>query len=133
MIRKINHVTGFGLLHNFSWGTLQEFKRYNLVYGWNYSGKTTFSRIFQTLQHGLIPDEFLGCQFQVTRADNSVLGTHALIAYPTIRVFNRSFIDDNFHHKMTGAKMIVVVGAENQRLKNRLANLEKKQAKVLDT
>jgi wobble nucleotide-excising tRNase len=131
MIQKINYVKNLGLFRDFTWGQLQDFKRYNLIYGWNYSGKTTLSRVFQTLQHGIIPNDFLGCQFQATLDDNSVIGTHALAPYSKVRVFNRSFIDENFHPTMSGAKMIVVVGAENQKLKKRLGDLENRQAKVL--
>ena len=47
MITKISKLKNFGIFHDFSWKTeLPEFKRFNLIYGWNRSGKTTVSRIF---------------------------------------------------------------------------------------
>jgi len=51
MIRKIKSVKNFGIYRDFRWDkSLQEFERLNLIYGWNYSGKTTLSRIFQGLE-----------------------------------------------------------------------------------
>lgn len=48
MIRRIQHIKGFGVFGNFQWPAgLPEFKQFNLIYGWNYSGKTTLSRAFR--------------------------------------------------------------------------------------
>lgn len=132
MIRKINHIRDFGLFRDFTWGQLQEFKRYNLIYGWNYSGKTTLSRVFQTLQNGYVSNDFFGCQFEVAFDDGSTVGTHALTPQPKVRVFNRAFIEENFHSEMAGAKIIVVVGAENQKLKKRFGDLERRRAKTFE-
>ena len=45
MITKINRIRKFGVFQNMDWGALPEFKKKNLIYGWNYSGKTTLSRL----------------------------------------------------------------------------------------
>lgn len=52
MIRKIKHIKNIGVYKNFSWtsaNTLSDFSQKNLIYGWNYSGKTTLSRLFGSL------------------------------------------------------------------------------------
>ena len=42
MIRRIQQIKGFGVFVDFQWpANLPEFKQFNLIYGWNYSGKTT--------------------------------------------------------------------------------------------
>ncbi|MCF6149614.1 MAG: AAA family ATPase [Candidatus Kuenenia sp.] len=40
----MHKIKDFGVFRNFSWqATIPEFKKYNLIYGWNYSGKTTLT------------------------------------------------------------------------------------------
>ncbi len=50
MIQQIDHLRDFGIYRNFQWGGLSVFAKRNLIYGWNYSGKTTLSRLFQVLE-----------------------------------------------------------------------------------
>lgn len=52
-IKRIRHP---GVIRDFSWTTdLFEFGRYNLIYGWNGSGKTTISRLFRALERRTAP------------------------------------------------------------------------------
>lgn len=131
MIQKVDFIRNASLYRNFAWGTLPEFKRFNLIYGWNYSGKTTFSRILQALERGVVPVEFLGCDFQVSHTDGSPIGTRSVLLHPKIRVFNRAFVENNFHQDMAGAKPVVVIGEENQKLKNRLLALQARREKIV--
>lgn len=53
MINKIESIRDFGIYKSFSWNSatgLKNFNHKNLIYGWNYSGKTTLSRIFSSLR-----------------------------------------------------------------------------------
>jgi wobble nucleotide-excising tRNase len=130
MIRKLDYLRNVGLFRSFTWGALPEFKRFNLIYGWNYSGKTTLSKVFQSLERGVVPLEFPGCEFQVSPTDGPPLGTRGVLLHPKIRVFNRAFIEYNFHSDMAGAKPVVVIGEENQKLKIRLLTLQSRREKV---
>jgi len=50
MITKVNKIKDFGIFKNFTWDvSINPFKKQNLIYGWNYSGKTTFSKLFNNL------------------------------------------------------------------------------------
>lgn len=50
MIIKVNRIKDFGVFRNFSWQTaIPEFKQFNLIYGWNYSGKTNFQECSDAL------------------------------------------------------------------------------------
>ena len=55
MIRRLARVRDFGCFHDFSWpADLVHFKKFNLIFGWNYSGKTTFARAlrcFELMKH----------------------------------------------------------------------------------
>lgn len=69
MIKRISKLNQFGIFRNFAWDSAEvdDFGRYNLLYGWNYSGKTTLSRVFSALQ---APDKPLadpGGTFEVQR------------------------------------------------------------------
>jgi wobble nucleotide-excising tRNase len=51
MIRTIQRLKAFGVFADFRWpADLPEFKQFNLIYGWNYSGKTTLSRAFRCFE-----------------------------------------------------------------------------------
>ena len=51
MIRKILKLKNFGIFRDFIWKTeLSDFKKFNLIYGWNKSGKTTISRVFASCE-----------------------------------------------------------------------------------
>ena len=76
--------------------TAPDFQRYNLIYGWNASGKTTLSRVI-----GLLSG--LGTTRLPTRARIRVSDGNEVLdsmreqdrSRIPVRVFNRDFIDDN--------------------------------------
>ena len=56
VIDRISKLKHPGTLHDFTWPQdLPEFGRYNLIYGWNGSGKTTISRLFRALEMQTAP------------------------------------------------------------------------------
>ena len=127
-LKKLDSVTGFGLYRNFTWDAsqLDDFGRYNLVYGWNYSGKTTLSRIFQCLEDVSLHSDFAGGAFRFSKGDGATVDSTFAGPCPHVRVFNRIFVQRNFHQEsdMTGAPVIAVLGEANQALKDRLTDLE---------
>ena len=50
LIRRIKSIKDFGVYQDFKWrGDTPDFENKNIIYGWNYSGKTTLSRFFDLL------------------------------------------------------------------------------------
>ena len=49
MIVCINRLKQFGIFSDFNGTKIQKFGRYNLVYGWNGTGKSTLSNLFFAL------------------------------------------------------------------------------------
>ncbi|QGS32351.1 ATP-binding protein [Cupriavidus metallidurans] len=92
-IKQITKLQGYRIFRNFRWNGLPDFSRYNLIYGWNGTGKTSLSTLFRFLQRGEAPDatsvELLLESGVMKGAD---FGT---VAPPPIRVFNRDFVDRN--------------------------------------
>jgi len=53
VISRILEIDKFGPFDSFRWNAnISEFRKYNVFYGWNYSGKTTLSRVFGNLEVG---------------------------------------------------------------------------------
>ena len=46
MIKRINKIKNLGVFSNYPRNSeLKDFDEKNIIYGWNYSGKTTISRL----------------------------------------------------------------------------------------
>jgi len=51
-LTKIKDIKGFRIFKDFEWPeNLDDFARFNLIYGLNGSGKTTLTSIFSDLEH----------------------------------------------------------------------------------
>jgi len=96
VIIKIDKLKNFGIYKNFAWNRLDKFKQENLIYGWNYSGKTTFSNLFQNLEFRDKDKCFSGSEFSITTEQNNVNTNHCqddLENFPyDVKVFNSSYI-----------------------------------------
>jgi len=101
MISKISKLKNFGIFHEFTWKTeLPDFKKFNLIYGWNRSGKTTISRVFASCEKKCTYDKDKFKQypengeFEIkikdgTTVKNTDVSTNVL----PIKAFNQDFID----------------------------------------
>lgn len=142
MISKISKLKDFGIFHDFSWKTeLPEFKKYNLIYGWNRSGKTTISRVFASCekkcaydkdkfrQYPAIFDERGNLanegEFEIKTDDNTtVKNTDVATNILPIKVFNQDFIDENISFDpLDSSNPIVYVSEEDIESKKRLEQL----------
>ena len=55
-ITRISRLRNCGIFRNFAWPSdLPDFGRFNLVYGWNWTGKTTLSRVLRCLEQRKTP------------------------------------------------------------------------------
>jgi len=130
MIKRIEFIKKFGIFSNFRWNdNLPEFAKLNLIYGWNYSGKTTLSRIFQALEHKKLSKEYSVAHFQLLTEDGSRVSSTDLSAVPAVRVFNRDYVEANFSGDYS-APSIFIVGEKNISLKKRLEQLIKRRDSV---
>lgn len=99
MIKKIDSINQFGIFKNFQWNNsnLDEFKDKNIIYAWNYSGKTTLSRLFSSLKEKTIHIDYPNAYFKVT-TDSGAFESNDIdkFSFP-IEVFNSDYIKDNLH------------------------------------
>jgi len=130
-------ITQFGSFSGFQWrnairdapgNNVQDFKKLNIIYGRNYSGKTTLSRVFRSLEKGEIPWRHDGASFAV-RGEQGDLNHQQLTGHAyDIRVYNRDFVAENlsFLTDQRGGNIqtFAIVGGENNALAERIAALQ---------
>ena len=118
-IRRINTLCNCTVFHEFTWpADLNEFGRFNLVYGQNGSGKTTISRILRDLELRHSPECEVSLQIdgRVTRGDD-----FPNITVP-VRVFNKEFLSDSvFPVGGGGVRPILVLGKESVEKEKKIA------------
>lgn len=100
MIEKIEQIKDFGIYKDFNWTSSQNIKDFNLknlFYGWNYSGKTTLSRIFTSLRDKKIHDSYQNGSFKLKTKEGDFFSNN-LVDFPyDILVFNSDYINDNLN------------------------------------
>lgn len=117
-IQTIAKLKSFGVFREYSWPTdLPAFKRFNLVYGWNRSGKTTLSRVFAACEKRSIGfDQYPeGGQFEVVTESNVRVKSDDLESCSlAVRIFNKDFVDDNISFEpSTACNPIIQVSEED--------------------
>jgi wobble nucleotide-excising tRNase len=136
MIQKIEKIENLAVFQNFIWdhcvkaknGHAQEFRAINIIYGRNYSGKTSLSRIFRAFETGQISEKYDSPRFSLKLADDTVLDQSSLENHNlTLRVFNEDFIRDNLRfiaHPEEDIEPFAVLGADNNKLEAEIQALE---------
>ena len=119
-IAKLKHP---GVLHDFTWPQgLVTFGRYNLIYGWNGSGKTTISRLFHALETRTAP---ANCEVQVSIHGQVLHGSAFPQATLPVRVFNRDFVSANVSQTPGGdVPPILVLGEDGVEKQTRVAKFK---------
>lgn len=136
MLKKIQHIKKLGVFDDFSWdsevknkgGGVQNFVDINIIYGRNYSGKTTLSRIARALETRTLSDKYGAPSFQLKFADNSVVTLAALTTHDkNIRVFNEDFIRDNLRfitNPDDSIESFAILGDDNNKIEKEIEALE---------
>jgi wobble nucleotide-excising tRNase len=94
-ITRINHIKNHRIFQDFAWhADLEDFERYNLIYGWNGSGKSTLSNLFRCLekQEPLAEGE---AELTISGKRYLLSGITKESVLPQVRVFNRQFVTAN--------------------------------------
>jgi wobble nucleotide-excising tRNase len=123
-IKKITKLKNMGVYANYGWTAgFPEFKDYNVIYGWNGTGKTTLSKLLGALNSGNHP-EFPLLEYQIQDSDGTAHSQGT--AFPTtVRVFSSDFIADHLDFESLSSKTItVVLGKENKEALKAIADDE---------
>lgn len=125
MIKGISKIKGLGVFENYTKpGGMQEFGVKNLIYGWNYSGKTTLSRLFAQLESKTLNPDLSGCSFTIEADGDPITELNFTKSNLTVRVFNSDFIRDNLNFTGQSFKPILLLGKESDEAQKKLDHCE---------
>ena len=136
MIKKINKINYFAVFNNFDWDTtvrdkgnnIGEFKKLNILYGRNYSGKTTLSRIFRCFEMREMHEKYITCQFELLHTENGLLNQQKLTNQSFhVRVYNKDFVKDNLKwliDEQGHIEPFAIIGAKNIEIEDQIKEKE---------
>ncbi|MEW5714064.1 AAA family ATPase [Pseudomonas sp. SB113] len=137
MIKQID-ILSFGSFSGFDWNetvrdsgkNVKTFHRLNILYGRNYSGKTTLSRVFRALETHKLPSNYVGSSFTVTGDKGAVTCSGLMTHGYDVRVYNRDFVTDNLSFLVNEdggeIKTFAIVGEQNKGIDDAIAAIETK-------
>jgi len=142
MITKID-IEKFGLFKDYEWrrhvgnADKEVFNKINIIYGRNYSGKTTFSRIFKCLEDKKLHPHFLDAKFTIYKNDGTKL-TQRTITDETlnVRVYNSDFVRTNLswlHNPDGSIKPFTILGEKNVEIDQKIKAIEEKLGEGTET
>ncbi|MGB5828131.1 MAG: AAA family ATPase [Pseudomonas mandelii] len=136
MFTKINKIKNFAVFKDFDWDlsvrdegrTVGKFKKLNIIYGRNYSGKTSLSRIMRSLELKKKHDKYQHAEYSFTHEGPESLSQRSLddCKY-SVRVYNKDFVDDNLRWLSNpdgSIKPFAVLGDENITLEKEIEEKE---------
>jgi wobble nucleotide-excising tRNase len=138
MLKKVKNLN-IGIFKNFSWDDNflieYDFKKINILYGRNYSGKTTLSRVMRMLETGLSPENFSNPSFEIELLNGATLISDKNFNQAenkiNVKTFNTDFVKDNLSFISSGAddpnadiKAFAILGEENQALEREIERLK---------
>ncbi|TQE99239.1 MAG: AAA family ATPase [Spiribacter salinus] len=134
LITRIARLRHPGVLRDFTWsGELPDFAQYNLIYGWNGSGKTTISELFRALERRQAPEG----EAELIIDGKKVAGTDFHDVTVPVRVFNRAFVSKSVFPVGGGdVPPIFVLGKESAENQAKVETLKQQKIAVkenLDT
>ena len=111
LITRIPRISGHRIFRDFTWPSdLDDFKRFNLIYGWNGTGKSTLCRLLRNLQRRAPLNE----GSMTIRIDNRDVDGASFNSETTqLCVFNQEFVAENVFTAAKQLAPIYVIGKEN--------------------
>lgn len=135
MIKGIQRIKDLGIFSDYSRpaGT-EDFVEKNILYGWNYAGKTTLSRLFQILERGELHPDFINVKFTLTcQDDSSITEANFKSSNKTVRVFNAEFVEKNLSWNGASFHPIVLLGEESIEAEKKIAKLAEVRERCRDS
>lgn len=132
MIKRISKINNLAVFNNFDWNTSVvnkdgqaiNFAKINILYGRNYSGKTTLSRIIRSLETKKRLDKYDDHHYEICNEDGTTITEQSLDSNTLdIRVFNEDFIRENLHFLIdpnSGITPFAILGSDNDRIQREI-------------
>ena len=106
MIKKFLKLKNLGVFKDFEWDTFVKDDKgqtsnlggINILYGRNYSGKTTLSRVFRYLESGVGLEKYVNASLELELEDGKTLTRVSEAENPLqVRVFNEDFVREKLY------------------------------------
>ena len=134
MIRKLD-IGNFGSFKDFVWSkkvrdkgnNVGQFKKLNILYGKNYSGKTTLSRIFRAIETKSLPERYEEPNFLLETDEGKVSNSSLDQSRLNVRVYNKDFVDSQLSFLRDCEKQITpfaILGGENTAAETRIKEID---------
>jgi len=130
MLKSIEKIKNLGVYQNYTkpFGT-KDFASKNVIYGWNYSGKTTLSRLFAKLESKLPHADFQDCEFTFNFKDAAVTEKNLHECGLLVRVFNSDFVRNNLFFDSGSCNAILLLGKESEEAQKKIDALSERVKK----
>ena len=133
MIKKID-INNFGSFSGYSWNSVvsqdYSFKDVNIIYGRNYSGKTTLSKVFRCLEKKTLHTDYDNPDFTITLDDGSEVTCSTIESNSlNICVYNTDFVKDNLnwlHNEDGTIEPFAILGGENNEIEEKINEIQSK-------
>ena len=132
MIKRISYIKNLGIFQDYRRnGNIQDFKELNIIYGWNYSGKTTISRLFNCIERNKLHEDYTSCEFEMKDKNDRVISNTNLDTQDTqVKVFNTDFIKKNLKWNGETFEPILLLGEETIQDKEKIESYNDKILKI---
>ncbi|MET0064826.1 MAG: AAA family ATPase [Candidatus Thiodiazotropha sp.] len=136
-IKKIESIKNMAVFRDFHWATsvrdesnnVAGFKKINILYGRNYSGKTTLSRILRAMETGHLSDKFENPSFVLDFVDGTQITQSTITSHSKkVRVFNEDFVRDNLRfitNQDDSIEPFAILGDDNNKIEKEIEALER--------
>jgi wobble nucleotide-excising tRNase len=137
MLASIATIKNLAVFHDFDWNrsvlgrdnSPLQLKKLNIIFGRNYSGKTTLSRILRSLETGNISDKYDSPEYTIALQDETTISHTSITSHSlVVRVFNEDFVREHlavFHNEDDNIAAFAVLGEDNADIVEALSKKEK--------
>jgi wobble nucleotide-excising tRNase len=124
MLKSIERIRKLGVYQTYTKPAgIKEFSSKNLIYGWNYSGKTTLSRLFAKLEAKSPHPDFKDCEFTFNGGPDAITEKNFHQLTQSVRVFNPDFVRDNLSFDSGSCNAILLLGKESEEAQRKINKL----------
>ncbi len=127
MLRAFERIQNFGVFDDYSRPSdVEDFGELNLIYGWNYSGKTTLSRVLRSIETQIVHPDYIGARFVVSTSQGAHISESSIVSNPEkIRVFNSDFVKANLSWEGDAFEPILLLGQQSINAQQEIQKNEK--------
>ena len=129
-INRFDKIHNVGLFKDFTWPVgLENFSKFNLIYGGNGTGKTTLSRILDKL--GKAEEFEAGAEISISADEKVITESDFTISQYGIKVFNRDFVSNYILTEDSTKK--ITIGQKSVEVERKLITFEdEKKEKIAE-